>query len=48
MTEDMARHASQFTSAQIASVSQTPPAGRLLPLLPAPAVPSAHYTRSCL
>jgi LmbE family N-acetylglucosaminyl deacetylase len=47
MTEDMALHASQFTSAQISSVSQTPSAGRLFPLLPATAAAAAHYTRSC-
>jgi LmbE family N-acetylglucosaminyl deacetylase len=47
ITEDMALHASQFTPAQIASVSQTPSPGMLLPLLPAAAAPAAHYTRTC-
>lgn len=47
MAEDMALHASQFTAAQIAGVSQTPSPGRLLPLLPAASAAAEHYTRTC-
>jgi LmbE family N-acetylglucosaminyl deacetylase len=47
MTADMALHASQFTAAQIAGVSQTPSPGRLLPLLPAASAAAERYTRTC-